>query len=98
MTFYSFSAQNRRWTDREVKALKKGCLKHGVGHRSENLREHSKVLRRRNQVDLKDKWRNLTRHPDEEVRSILEKERAVANKHAGNQKDGGGEPDKGDKS
>mmetsp|Transcript_10828 Transcript_10828/g.21547 ORF Transcript_10828/g.21547 Transcript_10828/m.21547 type:complete len:415 (-) Transcript_10828:176-1420(-) len=88
---------NRRWTDREVRALKKGCMKHGVGHWSEILREHANVLSRRNQVDLKDKWRNMIRNPDEEVRKILEKEKA-APKEDEEEEDGDkgakGEPEK----
>lgn len=72
-------------------------MKHGVGHWSEILREHANVLSRRNQVDLKDKWRNMIRNPDEEVRKILEKEKA-APKEDEEEEDGGkeakGEPEK----
>lgn len=73
-------------------------MKHGVGRWSEILREHANVLSRRNQVDLKDKWRNMIRNPDEEVRKILEKEKAAPKEDQREEEDGEkgaeGEPEK----
>ncbi|OIV95969.1 hypothetical protein TanjilG_27073 [Lupinus angustifolius] len=54
-------APKQKWTA-EVAALKAGVLKHGVGIRRPILKdpEFSVVLYLWSNVDLKDKWRNLS--------------------------------------
>jgi hypothetical protein len=63
---------NRRWSDEEVAALKEGLIRFGAGSWARILKEYIHVLGNRTQVDLKDKWRNLTRKTDdEEIQKIL---------------------------
>uniref|UniRef100_A0A0D9V2F4 MYB transcription factor n=1 Tax=Leersia perrieri TaxID=77586 RepID=A0A0D9V2F4_9ORYZ len=55
-------APKQRWTADEEAALKAGVAKHGTGKWRTILRdpEFTAVLRLRSNVDLKDKWRNLS--------------------------------------
>ncbi|CAO2190867.1 unnamed protein product [Urochloa humidicola] len=55
-------APKQRWTPEEEAALKAGVAKHGPGKWRTILRDpdFSVVLRLRSNVDLKDKWRNLS--------------------------------------
>uniref|UniRef100_A0ACD5VY24 Uncharacterized protein n=1 Tax=Avena sativa TaxID=4498 RepID=A0ACD5VY24_AVESA len=55
-------APKQRWTSEEEAALKAGVAKHGPGKWRTILRDpdFSAVLRLRSNVDLKDKWRNLS--------------------------------------
>ena len=52
------------WTDEEVEALREGVDKHGKGKWKEILVEKRHVFQERTTVDLKDKWRNLSRRSD----------------------------------
>ncbi|XP_010559167.1 PREDICTED: telomere repeat-binding factor 2-like [Tarenaya hassleriana] len=55
-------APKQKWTAEEEAALKAGVLKHGTGKWRTILSdsEFSSVLRSRSNVDLKDKWRNIS--------------------------------------
>lgn len=55
-------APKQRWTPEEEAALKAGVAKHGPGKWRTILRDSdfSELLRLRSNVDLKDKWRNLS--------------------------------------
>jgi myb proto-oncogene protein len=55
-------APKQRWTPEEEAALKAGVAKHGPGKWRTILRDpdFSVLLRLRSNVDLKDKWRNLS--------------------------------------
>ncbi|KAK4270769.1 hypothetical protein QN277_019541 [Acacia crassicarpa] len=55
-------APKQKWTQEEEAALKAGVVKHGVGKWRTILKdpEYSSVLYLRSNVDLKDKWRNLS--------------------------------------
>ncbi|XP_006644322.1 single myb histone 2-like isoform X1 [Oryza brachyantha] len=55
-------APKQRWTPEEEAALKAGVAKHGTGKWRTILRdpEFTALLRLRSNVDLKDKWRNLS--------------------------------------
>ncbi|XP_028782027.1 telomere repeat-binding factor 1-like isoform X1 [Neltuma alba] len=55
-------APKQKWTQEEEAALKAGVVKHGVGKWRTILKdpEFSSVLYLRSNVDLKDKWRNLS--------------------------------------
>lgn len=55
-------APKQRWTPEEEAALKAGVAKHGPGKWRTILRDSdfSALLRLRSNVDLKDKWRNLS--------------------------------------
>ncbi|TKY72428.1 Telomere repeat-binding factor 1 [Spatholobus suberectus] len=55
-------APKQKWTAEEEAALKAGVVKHGVGKWRTILKdpEFSSVLFLRSNVDLKDKWRNLS--------------------------------------
>ncbi|KAL2603750.1 hypothetical protein AAZV13_09G027900 [Glycine max] len=55
-------APKQKWTAEEEQALKAGVVKHGVGKWRTILKdpEFSSVLYLRSNVDLKDKWRNLS--------------------------------------
>ncbi|KAM0945673.1 putative transcription factor MYB-HB-like family [Dioscorea sansibarensis] len=55
-------APKQKWTAEEESALKAGVIKYGAGKWRAILRdpEFSGTLRLRSNVDLKDKWRNLT--------------------------------------
>lgn len=55
-------APKQRWTPEEEAALKAGVAKHGPGKWRTILRDpdFSALLRLRSNVDLKDKWRNLS--------------------------------------
>ena len=52
------------WTDEEVEALREGVAKHGKGKWKVILVEKRHVFQERTTVDLKDKWRNLSRRGD----------------------------------
>ncbi|XP_024013637.1 telomere repeat-binding factor 3 isoform X2 [Eutrema salsugineum] len=55
-------APKQKWTPEEETALKSGVLKHGTGKWRTILSdpEYSSVLKSRSNVDLKDKWRNIS--------------------------------------
>lgn len=55
-------APKQKWTAEEEAALKAGVLKHGAGKWRTILKdpEYSSVLYLRSNVDLKDKWRNMS--------------------------------------
>ncbi|XP_078431105.1 single myb histone 5-like [Wolffia australiana] len=55
-------APKQKWRQEEEAALKAGVLKHGAGKWRTILKdpEFSEVLHARSNVDLKDKWRNLS--------------------------------------
>ncbi|KAL8158790.1 hypothetical protein V2J09_000327 [Rumex salicifolius] len=55
-------APKQKWTAEEEAALKAGVLKHGAGKWRTILKdpEYSGVLYMRSNVDLKDKWRNMS--------------------------------------
>ncbi|CAN8251460.1 unnamed protein product [Cochlearia groenlandica] len=55
-------APKQKWTQEEEAALKAGVLKHGTGKWRTILSdpEFSLVLKSRSNVDLKDKWRNIS--------------------------------------
>ncbi|XP_023739039.2 telomere repeat-binding factor 1 [Lactuca sativa] len=55
-------APKQKWTSEEEAALKAGVLKHGAGKWRTILKdpEFSSVLYLRSNVDLKDKWRNMS--------------------------------------
>ncbi|KAH0856676.1 hypothetical protein HID58_084937 [Brassica napus] len=57
-----FSFQSSKWTPEEEAALKAGVLKHGTGKWRTILSDphFSSVLKSRSNVDLKDKWRNIS--------------------------------------
>lgn len=58
----SMGAPKQKWTGEEEAALKAGVLKHGAGKWRIILKdpEFNIILCNRSNVDLKDKWRNLT--------------------------------------
>ncbi|KAF6167981.1 hypothetical protein GIB67_020551 [Kingdonia uniflora] len=55
-------APKQKWTSEEEDALKSGIAKHGVGKWRTILKdpEYSDILSSRSNVDLKDKWRNMS--------------------------------------
>ncbi|CAI0385551.1 unnamed protein product [Linum tenue] len=55
-------APKQKWTADEEAALKAGVIKHGAGKWRTILKdpEYSSVLYLRSNVDLKDKWRNMS--------------------------------------
>uniref|UniRef100_M4F9S4 MYB transcription factor n=1 Tax=Brassica campestris TaxID=3711 RepID=M4F9S4_BRACM len=55
-------APKQKWTPEEEAALKAGVLKHGTGKWRTILSDphFSSVLKSRSNVDLKDKWRNIS--------------------------------------
>nr|QSD99743.1 MYB family transcription factor [Melilotus albus] len=55
-------AHRQKWTSEEEAALKAGVVKHGAGKWSTILKdpEFNHVLYNRSNIDLKDKWRNLS--------------------------------------
>ncbi|CAD5315091.1 unnamed protein product [Arabidopsis thaliana] len=55
-------APKQKWTQEEESALKSGVIKHGPGKWRTILKdpEFSGVLYLRSNVDLKDKWRNMS--------------------------------------
>ncbi|EOA24466.1 hypothetical protein CARUB_v10017722mg [Capsella rubella] len=55
-------APKQKWTPEEETALKAGVLKHGTGKWRTILSdpEYSSILKSRSNVDLKDKWRNIS--------------------------------------
>ncbi|CAH8305752.1 unnamed protein product [Eruca vesicaria subsp. sativa] len=55
-------APKQKWTSQEESALKAGVLKHGTGKWRTILSdpEFTSVLKSRSNVDLKDKWRNIS--------------------------------------
>eukprot|EP00262_Sarcandra_glabra_P013663 TRINITY_DN3849_c0_g1_i1.p1 TRINITY_DN3849_c0_g1~~TRINITY_DN3849_c0_g1_i1.p1 ORF type:complete len:299 (-),score=71.83 TRINITY_DN3849_c0_g1_i1:17-913(-) len=55
-------APKQKWTSEEEEALKAGVVKHGAGKWRTILKdpEYSNVLYLRSNVDLKDKWRNMS--------------------------------------
>ncbi|GFP99410.1 telomere repeat-binding factor 1 [Phtheirospermum japonicum] len=55
-------APKQKWNSEEEAALKSGVLKHGVGKWRTILKDpqFSRVLYLRSNVDLKDKWRNMS--------------------------------------
>ncbi|CAA7034634.1 unnamed protein product [Microthlaspi erraticum] len=55
-------APKQKWTPEEEAALKAGVLKHGTGKWRTILSdlEFSSILKSRSNVDLKDKWRNIS--------------------------------------
>jgi myb proto-oncogene protein len=55
-------APKQKWTPEEEAALKAGVLKHGTGKWRTILSdtEFSLILKSRSNVDLKDKWRNIS--------------------------------------
>jgi len=55
-------APKQKWTGEEEAALKAGVVKHGAGKWRNILKdpEFDTSLRNRSNIDLKDKWRNLT--------------------------------------
>lgn len=59
---FVMGAPKQKWTSEEEAALKAGVVKHGVGKWRTILKdpEFSCVLYLRSNVDLKDKWRNLS--------------------------------------
>lgn len=58
----SMGAPKQKWTSEEESALKAGVVKHGAGKWRTILKdsEFSGVLSLRSNVDLKDKWRNMS--------------------------------------
>ncbi|KAM1031116.1 hypothetical protein FF1_034905 [Malus domestica] len=58
----SVGAPKQKWTAEEESALKAGVIKHGAGKWRTILKhpEFSGVLYTRSNVDLKDKWRNMS--------------------------------------
>ncbi|KAF3436734.1 hypothetical protein FNV43_RR19481 [Rhamnella rubrinervis] len=57
----------RRWTSEEEAALRAGVLKHGVGWWKDILvdSEFNTTLSNRSNIDLKDKWRNMSAASDQ---------------------------------
>ncbi|CAM8923972.1 unnamed protein product [Rhodiola kirilowii] len=55
-------APKQKWTAEEESALKAGVVKHGAGKWRTILKdpEFSSILYLRSNVDLKDKWRNMS--------------------------------------
>ncbi|KAK8453507.1 hypothetical protein SEVIR_5G292800v4 [Setaria viridis] len=55
-------APKQKWTQEEEEALRRGVLKHGAGkwRTIQKDPEFSPVLSSRSNIDLKDKWRNLS--------------------------------------
>jgi len=55
-------APKQKWTSEEEEALRRGVLKHGAGkwRTIQKDPEFSPVLSSRSNIDLKDKWRNLS--------------------------------------
>ncbi|KAK1325258.1 Telomere repeat-binding factor 1 [Acorus calamus] len=58
----SMGAPKQKWTSEEENALKAGVVKHGAGKWRTILKdpEFSSILCLRSNVDLKDKWRNMS--------------------------------------
>ncbi|KAL3649209.1 hypothetical protein CASFOL_005612 [Castilleja foliolosa] len=54
--------KGRKWSLVEEDALRAGVQKYGKGNWKVILNEHHDIFEDRTEVDLKDKWRNLTRH------------------------------------
>ncbi|CAD5169356.1 unnamed protein product [Musa acuminata subsp. malaccensis] len=54
--------KRKRWSSLEEETLRKAVRKHGVGNWKFILSCFSKIFEDRTEVDLKDKWRNMTRH------------------------------------
>ncbi|CAL4962908.1 unnamed protein product [Urochloa decumbens] len=80
-------APKQRWTPEEEAALKAGVAKHGPGKWRTILRDpdFSVLLRLRSNVDLKDKWRNLSVTAGgygsrEKARMAMKKSRRVVSK------------------
>ncbi|XP_071713759.1 uncharacterized protein [Rutidosis leptorrhynchoides] len=61
--------QKRKWTNEEEEALKSGIKKHGVGKWRLILNDprFASSLSNRNNIDIKDKWRNLLKYGDRET-------------------------------
>ncbi|KAI0498477.1 hypothetical protein KFK09_019364 [Dendrobium nobile] len=77
-------APKQKWTSEEESALKAGVVKHGAGKWRTILKdpEFSSVLSLRSNVDLKDKWRNMSVTANgwgsrEKARMALRKSRQV---------------------
>ncbi|KAK1300668.1 Telomere repeat-binding factor 3 [Acorus calamus] len=51
----------RRWSTLEEETLRKAVREHGVGNWKFILKCHLDIFEERTEVDLKDKWRNMTR-------------------------------------
>ncbi|CAA6653430.1 unnamed protein product [Spirodela intermedia] len=51
----------KRWTPQEEDALREAVKKHGKGNWKIILHSHREAFEERTEVDLKDKWRNMTR-------------------------------------
>ncbi|KAJ8633495.1 hypothetical protein MRB53_026831 [Persea americana] len=62
VNFLSMGAPKQKWTAEEESALKAGVVKHGAGKWRTILKdpEFSGILYLRSNVDLKDKWRNMS--------------------------------------
>ncbi|XP_010923664.1 single myb histone 6 isoform X3 [Elaeis guineensis] len=85
-------APKQKWTAEEEAALRAGVVKHGAGKWRTILKdpEFSAVLRLRSNVDLKDKWRNMSVTANgwgsrEKARIALKKSRQIS-KHNDNPK------------
>ncbi|XP_010923663.1 single myb histone 6 isoform X2 [Elaeis guineensis] len=89
---FSMGAPKQKWTAEEEAALRAGVVKHGAGKWRTILKdpEFSAVLRLRSNVDLKDKWRNMSVTANgwgsrEKARIALKKSRQIS-KHNDNPK------------
>ncbi|XP_020592412.1 telomere repeat-binding factor 1 [Phalaenopsis equestris] len=83
-------APKQKWTSEEESALKAGVVKHGAGKWRTILKdpEFSSVLSLRSNVDLKDKWRNMsvTAHgwgSREKARMALKKSQPISKQEEG---------------
>jgi hypothetical protein len=60
--------QKRRfWTDEETMAVKDGVRRYGTGKWAEIKSHHEHILRNRTSVQIKDKWRTMTRNNEVQV-------------------------------
>ncbi|RZC66309.1 hypothetical protein C5167_009995 [Papaver somniferum] len=67
-------APKQKWTSEEEAALKAGVVKHGAGKWRTILKDpqFSGILSLRSNVDLKDKWRNMSVTANEAISSLNE--------------------------
>ncbi|CAN1141881.1 Single myb histone 5 [Linum perenne] len=54
--------RKRKWSSKEEAALKNGIKEFGAGFWKEILNSRRNEFNERTKVDLKDKWRNMSKH------------------------------------
>nr|XP_009397771.1 PREDICTED: uncharacterized protein LOC103982540 isoform X2 [Musa acuminata subsp. malaccensis] len=59
---YVLRRRKRKWNSLEEETLRKAVARYGAGNWKLIKGCHPEIFERRTEVDLKDKWRNMTRH------------------------------------